>query len=65
MDSIITLSFFQMYMGVSSLRGMQFVDRVGLLFMPVKYQPDHVYLRHVPLKKVHLFTIIQVMYSQD
>ncbi len=49
-----------MYMGVASLRGMQFVDRIGLLFMPPKYQPDHHYLRHVPLRKVHFFTIIQV-----
>lgn len=49
-----------LYMGVASLRGMQFIDRVGLLFMPAKYQPDHIYLRHVPLNKVHLFTIIQV-----
>ncbi len=50
-----------MYMGVASLRGMQFIDRIGLLFMPPKYQPDHHYLRHVPLKKVHFFTVIQVL----
>ena len=50
-----------LYMGVASLKGMQFLDRVGLLFMPQKYQPDHVYLRHVPIKKVHLFTIIQIL----
>jgi len=31
-----------------------------LFFMPPKYQPDHVYLRHVKLSKVYLFTIIQV-----
>ena len=49
-----------MYMGVSSLKGMQFIDRVGLIFMPPKYQPDYYYLRHVPIKKVHLFTFIQV-----
>ena len=30
------------------------LDRVALLFMPPKYQPDHVYLRHVPLKKVRI-----------
>ena len=28
--------------------------------MPSKHQPDYMYLRHVPLKKVHLFTAIQV-----
>ncbi len=49
-----------MYMGVASLRGMQFVERVGILFMPPKYQPDKPYLRHVPLTKVHIFTLLQV-----
>ena len=49
-----------MYMGVASLKGMQFIDRVEILFMPAKYQPDHIYLRHVPMRKVHFFTIIQV-----
>ena len=38
---------------------MQFIDRMFLVFMPVKHQPDYLYLRHVPLKKVHLFTAIQ------
>ena len=50
-----------MYMGFSSLRGMQFIDRILIIFMPPKYQPDHDYLRHVAMKKVHLFTIIQAM----
>jgi len=49
-----------MYMGVNTLGGMQFIDRLGLLFMPSKHQPDYLYLRHVPLWKVHLFTGIQV-----
>jgi len=48
-----------MYMGVNTLNGMQFVDRIFLLCMPAKHQPDYMYLRHVPLKKVHLFTLIQ------
>merc|ERR550532_704410 len=30
------------------------------MLMPAKHQPDYLYLRHVPLKKVHLFTAIQV-----
>jgi hypothetical protein len=50
-----------LYMGVSSLRGVQLMDRIMLFFMPPKYQPDHVYLRHVKLSKVYLFTVIQVM----
>lgn len=28
--------------------------------MPAKHQPDLIYLRYVPLWKVHLFTIIQL-----
>lgn len=50
-----------LYMGVSSLKGVQLVDRLVLLLMPSKHQPDYVYLRHVPLPRVHLFTCIQVI----
>ncbi|KAK6471159.1 electroneutral sodium bicarbonate exchanger 1 [Huso huso] len=49
-----------LYMGVSSLKGIQFFDRLKLFAMPPKHQPDFIYLRHVPLRKVHLFTIIQL-----
>ncbi|KAJ7317767.1 hypothetical protein JRQ81_003929 [Phrynocephalus forsythii] len=49
-----------LYMGVSSLRGIQFFDRLKLFGMPNKHQPDFIYLRHVPLRKVHLFTAIQL-----
>ncbi|XP_055494116.1 LOW QUALITY PROTEIN: sodium-driven chloride bicarbonate exchanger [Leucoraja erinacea] len=48
-----------LYMGASSLRGIQLFDRLKLFGMPAKHQPDFIYLRHVPLRKVHLFTIIQ------
>ena len=50
-----------LYMGVASLKGLQFFDRILIMFMPVKYQPDYMFLRQVPLKKVHLFTIIQLI----
>ncbi|XP_042176137.1 solute carrier family 4 member 4a isoform X5 [Oncorhynchus tshawytscha] len=50
-----------LYMGVASLNGVQFMDRLQLLLMPAKHQPDLVYLRHVPLRKVHLFTFIQIL----
>ncbi|XP_043968771.1 solute carrier family 4 member 4a isoform X5 [Gambusia affinis] len=50
-----------LYMGVASLNGVQFMDRLKLLLMPAKHQPDLVYLRHVPLRKVHLFTFIQIL----
>ncbi|XP_063240178.1 electroneutral sodium bicarbonate exchanger 1 [Bacillus rossius redtenbacheri] len=49
-----------LYMGASSLKGLQFFDRILLFFMPVKYQPDYMYLRKVPLKRVHIFTLIQL-----
>lgn len=39
---------------------LQFFDRLTLFGMPDKHQPDFIYLRHVPLRKVHLFTIIQL-----
>jgi len=39
----------------------QFVQRVLIMFMPPKYQPDYMYLRHVPLRRVHLFTTIQIV----
>lgn len=50
-----------LYMGFSALMRMDLFHRILLLFMPLKYQPDHDFLRKVPLKKVHLFTIIQVL----
>ncbi|KFR15731.1 Sodium-driven chloride bicarbonate exchanger, partial [Opisthocomus hoazin] len=49
-----------LYMGVSSLRGIQFFDHLKLFWMPAKHQPDFMYLRHVPLRKVHCFTVIQL-----
>ncbi|CAH1786646.1 unnamed protein product [Owenia fusiformis] len=50
-----------LYMGVASLKNVQLVQRLQLLFMPSKYQPDYAYLRHVDTKRVHIFTIIQVI----
>ncbi|XP_076379687.1 na[+]-driven anion exchanger 1 isoform X5 [Megalopta genalis] len=49
-----------LYMGVASLKGLQFFDRILIMLMPVKYQPDYMFLRQVPLKRVHLFTVIQL-----
>ncbi|XP_046723451.1 electrogenic sodium bicarbonate cotransporter 1 isoform X3 [Silurus meridionalis] len=50
-----------LYMGVASLNGVQFMDRLKLFLMPGKHQPDLIYLRHVPLRRVHLFTLIQIL----
>ena len=49
-----------LFMGISALRGLQFFDRIMLLFMPTKYQPNYTYLKYVRLPRVHLFTLIQV-----
>ncbi|KAG5834439.1 hypothetical protein ANANG_G00261520 [Anguilla anguilla] len=49
-----------LYMGVASLSGIQFWDRIKLYLMPAKHQPDFTYLRHVPLRRVHLFTLVQI-----
>uniref|UniRef100_A0A8B9VS43 Anion exchange protein n=1 Tax=Anas zonorhyncha TaxID=75864 RepID=A0A8B9VS43_9AVES len=50
-----------LHMGVVALNSIQFTDRVRLFLMPAKHQPDLLYLRHVPLRRVHLFTAIQVL----
>jgi len=48
-----------LFMGTSSLKGVQFMQRVSIMFMPQKYQPDYIFLRHVRLRRCHLFTFIQ------
>ncbi|XP_059394486.1 electrogenic sodium bicarbonate cotransporter 4 isoform X2 [Carassius carassius] len=50
-----------LYMGVASLHGIQFWERMKLFLMPAKHQPDFVFLRHVPLRRVHLFTLVQII----
>lgn len=40
---------------------LQFMERLKLFFIPPKYQSDLIYLRHVPLRKVHLFTLTQIL----
>ncbi|GMR31661.1 hypothetical protein PMAYCL1PPCAC_01856 [Pristionchus mayeri] len=49
-----------LYMGVVSLFGQQFVQRVALLAMPDKHQPDYTWLRLVRMPRVHLFTFVQI-----
>ena len=50
-----------LYMGISALKGVQMVQRLMIMAMPPKYQPDYIFLRHVPLRRVHLFTAIQFL----
>lgn len=42
------------------LFSLQFFDRIKLFGMPAKHQPDLIYLRYVPLWKVHIFTLVQL-----
>ncbi|KAM4604700.1 anion exchange protein 2a [Polymixia lowei] len=50
-----------LYMGVMSLNGIQFTERILLLLMPPKYHPDHTYVRKVRTLRMHLFTCIQLV----
>ena len=57
-----------LFMGTSPLADMQFYDRILIIFMPAKYQPDHVYLRKVrhwlelvPLKLAPLTTCLKLV----
>ncbi len=50
-----------LYMGVASIGGNQFFERLTLWFMdPTHYPPTH-YLRAVPMKVVHSYTLIQAV----
>ncbi|XP_047466093.1 solute carrier family 4 member 1b (Diego blood group) [Mugil cephalus] len=50
-----------LYMGVTSLNGIQLWDRILLLFIPKKYHPDEPYATRVSTGRMHLFTAIQVV----
>ncbi|CAL1280805.1 unnamed protein product [Larinioides sclopetarius] len=49
-----------LFMGVNCLKGLQFYDRILLMLMPEKYQPDYSYLRHVPIGNVRIYTFLQL-----
>ncbi|CDW55899.1 anion exchange protein [Trichuris trichiura] len=49
-----------LYMGIVSLSEQQFFQRILIIFMPKKYQPDYLWLRQVQIRRVHLFTAVQV-----
>ncbi|XP_069792087.1 anion exchange protein 3-like isoform X2 [Narcine bancroftii] len=51
-----------LYMGVTSLTGIQLYERLLLMFIPSKLHPDHVYVTKVRTWKMHLFTCIQLIY---
>ena len=48
-----------LYMGVSAMAGIQFLDRLILVFMPVKHHPNVPYVKKVKTWKMHTFTGVQ------
>ncbi|XP_058831839.1 band 3 anion transport protein isoform X4 [Topomyia yanbarensis] len=50
-----------LYMGIASMSGVQFFDRLRLFLMPVKHHPQVPYVRRVPSWKMHIFTTVQVL----
>ncbi|XP_024140101.1 solute carrier family 4 member 1b (Diego blood group) [Oryzias melastigma] len=50
-----------LYMGVTSLNGIQLWDRMQLLLIPKKYHPNEPYATRVKTGRMHLYTGIQVV----
>uniref|UniRef100_A0A4W5JDP3 Anion exchange protein n=1 Tax=Hucho hucho TaxID=62062 RepID=A0A4W5JDP3_9TELE len=50
-----------LYMGITSLNGIQLWDRILLLLVPKKYHPNEPYATRVSTGRMHLFTAIQVV----
>ncbi|KAL3053442.1 hypothetical protein OYC64_005890 [Pagothenia borchgrevinki] len=50
-----------LYMGVTSLSGIQMWDRMLLLITPKKYHPAEAYATRVKTMKMHLFTAVQLL----
>ncbi|XP_058463434.1 band 3 anion transport protein isoform X6 [Malaya genurostris] len=50
-----------LYMGIASMSGVQFFDRLRLFLMPVKHHPQVPFVRRVPTWKMHIFTTVQVL----
>ncbi|XP_051994752.1 band 3 anion exchange protein-like [Xyrauchen texanus] len=50
-----------LYMGITSLSGIQLWDRMLLLIMPKKHHPSVPYVTRVQTMRMHLYTLIQVI----
>ncbi|KAM4530111.1 solute carrier family 4 member 1a (Diego blood group) isoform 1-T2 [Odontesthes bonariensis] len=50
-----------LYMGITSLSGVQMWDRMLLLITPKKYHPADAYATRVKTFRMHLFTLIQIL----
>ncbi|XP_034042094.1 anion exchange protein 3 [Thalassophryne amazonica] len=49
-----------LYMGITSLTGIQLYERITLMVTPAKHHPDHIYVTKVKTWRMNLFTIIQL-----
>ncbi|XP_042749846.1 band 3 anion transport protein-like, partial [Lagopus leucura] len=50
-----------LYMGVTSLFGIQLFDRILLLLIPPKYHPKEPYVTRVKTWRMHIFTLTQIL----
>ena len=50
-----------LFMGVTSLRGVQFMERLTLWIMDSAMYPVNHYTRRVPIRTMHLFTLVQLI----
>ncbi|MEM1070885.1 MAG: HCO3- transporter, partial [Planctomycetota bacterium] len=48
-----------LFMGFASLRGVQFIERLGYWLMDSSLYPINHYTRRVPVRTIHLFTLVQ------
>ncbi|XP_044221549.1 anion exchange protein 3 isoform X2 [Thunnus albacares] len=49
-----------LYMGVTSLTGIQLYERITLMVTPAKHHPDHIYVTKVKTWRMNMFTIFQL-----
>ncbi|XP_061579866.1 anion exchange protein 3 isoform X2 [Cololabis saira] len=49
-----------LYMGVTSLTGIQLYERITLMCTPAKHHPDHIYVTKVKTWRMNMFTAIQL-----
>uniref|UniRef100_A0A8C9TSN6 Anion exchange protein n=1 Tax=Scleropages formosus TaxID=113540 RepID=A0A8C9TSN6_SCLFO len=50
-----------LYMGITSLTGIQLYERIMLMVTPAKHHPDHIYVTKVKTWRMNMFTVIQLL----
>nr|XP_015214763.1 PREDICTED: anion exchange protein 3 isoform X1 [Lepisosteus oculatus]XP_015214764.1 PREDICTED: anion exchange protein 3 isoform X1 [Lepisosteus oculatus] len=50
-----------LYMGITSLTGIQLYERIMLMVTPSKHHPDHIYVTKVKTWRMNMFTCIQLV----